>query len=201
MDELMQNYLLAFDEVNKLTTISYTSGKGKDFSTRLDQLIDDFLTFLINAYKLGIENVGIMLSYDTEIDVDSMYEVIFEIIGDEIFEDRIFDHLIVDDLPGLQTLAESEYHRVYCRACEDGAKQFVADDDALGSDVLKTWNAIIDNVTRDTHFYLNGTTVNLQDEFYSFDGDHGSCPGNFEKASNNVNCRCWLTYKSVDDDL
>ena len=201
MEEMIQRYLLAFDEINKMTAISYASVRDEDILSRRDQLIDDILTFLIKAYKQGIENVGIMLSYDTEIDVDLMYEVIYEVIDGKTFEDRIFDHLIADDLNGLQTLAQSEYHRVYNLACEDGAGQFAEDDDALSSDVIKTWNAIVDNVTRDTHLYLNGTSVDLQDEFYTFDGDHAPCPGSFEKASNNANCRCWLTYKSVDDDL
>ena len=201
MEEMIQRYLLAFDEINKMTAISYASVRDEDILSRLDRLIDDILTFLIKAYKQGIENVGIMLSYDTEIDVDRMYEVIYEVIDGKTFEDRIYDHLIVDDLNGLQTLAQSEYHRVYNLACEDGAWQFVEDDDALSSAVIKTWNAIVDNVTRDTHLHLNGTSVDLQDEFYTFDGDHAPCPGSFEKASNNVNCRCWLTYKLSDDDL
>ena len=201
MDEMINRYLLAFDEINKMTAISYTVSRDEDFLTRVEQITSDILSILIQAYKQGITNVGIMLSYDAEVELDSMRDAIYAVIDGKTFEDRIYDHVVEDDLSGLQTLVESEYHRVYCLGCDDGAKQFVDDDDALSSDVIKTWNAIIDAVTRDTHRYLDGTSVDLQDEFYTFDGDHAPCPGCFQKASNNVNCRCWLTYKSSDDDL
>jgi len=197
MDEMINRYLLAFDEINKMTAISYASVRDEDVLSRRDQLIDDTLTFLIKAYKQGIENVGIMLSYDTEIDIDLMYEVIYEVIDGKTFEDRIFDHLIADDLNGLQTLAQSEYHRVYNRAIEDGAEQYFEETD---SGVSKTWHTVGDALVRDTHNYIDGMTVDIFEDFYTFDGDHASVPGGFSKAENNCGCRCWVTVKA-DDEL
>jgi len=193
---MIRRYLLAFDEINKMTAISYESARDKDILSRLEQIIDDFLSFLINAYRYGIENAGLMLAYDTEVDVDTMRDVIYAIIDGKTFEDRIYNHLIADDLNGLQTLAESEYHRVYNQAVDDGARQYIEQTD---SGVIKTWHTVGDALVRDTHNYLEGTSVDYYEDFYTFDGDHAAVPGGFEKAENNVNCRCWITLKASDE--
>lgn len=51
-----------------------------------------------------------------------------------------------------------------------------------------------DDKVRDTHDYLEGMSVGIDEEFYTYDGDHALYPGGFENAQNNVNCRCFLTY-------
>ena len=114
-------------------------------------------------------------------------------IDGKTFEDRIADHVIAGDLSGLQTFVESEYHRVFNAAEEDGAYEFQS---SCGLGVSKKWVTVRDEAVRDTHKYLEGVSVALDEEFYTFDGDHASRPGEFTKAENNVNCRCVLKLET-----
>ena len=61
--------------------------------------------------------------------------------------------------------------------------------------VTKTWVTMKDDRVRETHDYLEGTTVHYDCEFFTYDGDHSQYPGGFSKPENNVNCRCILLYK------
>lgn len=103
------------------------------------------------------------------------------------FEDRVADHVLTGDLQGLQTLAESEFHRVYNAAVLDGGHQYQS---SVGYGVTKNWYTVMDDKVRETHRYLEGASVSLDEEFWTFDGDHAAYPGGFTKAENNVNCRC-----------
>ena len=87
----------------------------------------------------------------------------------------------------LVALVESEYHRVYNAAEQDGATDYVNND---GFGVTKNWITVKDADVRETHKYLEGQSVALEEEFFTFDGDHAPYPGKFTRAENNVNCRC-----------
>jgi hypothetical protein len=52
---------------------------------------------------------------------------------------------------------------------------------------------MLDDRVRETHDYLEGVRVGIDDLFYTFDGDAAYAPGGFGDPSNNVNCRCYLT--------
>lgn len=192
MNNTFSAYITAFDELNILTSTSYYSASGKDMTSKVAQIADDVLSLLIRAYQQGIKATADMLSYDLTVDIDSMEAAIYEVIDGKTFEDRITDHVKAGDLSGLQTLVESEYHRVFNTAEEDGANKFQS---AKGLNVSKKWVTVRDELVRDTHKYLEGMTVALDEEFYTFDGDHASRPGEFTKAENNVNCRCVLTFE------
>ena len=58
----------------------------------------------------------------------------------------------------------------------------------------KTWHTMGDNKVRDTHAPLDGVSAPINGQFYTWDADSAPAPGQFEKADNNVNCRCWLTF-------
>lgn len=194
MDEVVNRYILAFDEINALMATSYSTASREDVSKRVTQIADDLLSFLINAYAQGIQAIVKMLVYEITVDTDKMYDAIYKPIDGKDFEDRVIEYVLADDLTGLQRLAESEYHRVYNTAVDDGARQYVEDGN-FG--VEKTWHTLLDDRVRETHNYLENNTVGLEDEFYTFDGDHGRFPGDFENAENNVNCRCYLTYRAI----
>ena len=61
---------------------------------------------------------------------------------------------------------------------------------SVGYGVTKNWYTVMDDKVRETHRYLEGASVSLDEEFWTFDGDHAAYPGGFTKAENNVNCRC-----------
>lgn len=192
MNDTFSAYITAFDELNILTSTSYYSASGKDMTSKVTQIADDVLSLLIRAYQQGIKATADMLTYDLTVDIDYMEEAIYEVIDGKTFEDRIADHVKAGDLSGLQTLVESEYHRVFNTAEEDGANEFQL---TKGMAVSKKWVTVRDELVRDTHKYLEGMRVALDEEFYTFDGDHASRPGEFTKAENNVNCRCVLTFE------
>ena len=187
MDEVINLYLLAMDELNLLTATSYYTADSENMVSRIVQVTDDILSFLIKAYRLGIENASIMLGYDLKVNTNDMKEAIYFQIDGKDFRDRIIDHLLNEDLTGLQTLVDSEFHRVYNTAVLDGAKQYT---DFGNFGITKTWKTVGDERVRDTHAYLEGQTVAVEDEFFTYDGDHASRPGGFRKAENNVKCRC-----------
>ena len=192
MQRVISQYTTALDELNVLTTSSYQLADSEDMTARIDQIADDVLSFLIIAYTLGMEHASLMLVYELSVDVDSMREAIYTVIAGKTFEDRVADHVIANDLSGLKTLVESEFHRVYNAALNDGAEDFVENGD-FG--VTKNWVTVKDDHVRETHAYLEGQSVALEEEFFTFDGDHAPHPGGFTKAENNVNCRCimWLS--------
>lgn len=194
MDEVVSSYTLALDELNILTATSYYTADG-ELSARIDQITDDLLSFLINAYTLGTNNASIMLGYDLSVNIAKMQEAIYLVIDGKTFEDRVVDHLLEDDLAGLQTLAESEFHRVYNAAVVDGGWQYV---DAGNFGVTKTWGTMMDEKVRETHSYLESVSVPLEEEFFTFDGDHAPYPGLFTRVENNANCRCFVTLKPSD---
>lgn len=186
MDEVVSSYLTAFDELNVLTSTSYQMAGG-DYSARVNQIVDDVLSFQINAYALGIRNAGIMLDHELSVNVDKMQDAIYLVIEGKTFADRVADHVGGNDLGGLKNLVESEYHRVYNAAVYDGGRDYI---DNGGFGISKNWITVCDDKVRETHSYLEGQSVPLEEEFFTFDGDHAAYPGGFTKAENNVNCRC-----------
>lgn len=193
MEKVISQYTAAFDELNVLTETSYTSAGG-DSEARVEEIADDILSFLIHAYTMGVDHASAMLDYALIASVDAMDEAIFLSIEGKTFEDRVADHVKAQDIKALQTLVESEFHRVYNAALYDGGEQA-----AKGGNhsVTKEWITVRDPKVRQTHEYLEGHRVALNDEFYTFDGDHAAFPGYFTKAENNVNCRCIIRLSRV----
>ena len=90
----------------------------------------------------------------------------------------------------LTTLIDTEAGRVTNTAIYDAAKDYQRKNPEIT--VLKRWVAILDDKTRDTHFYLDGTEVPLDAYFYSYSGDKALYPHGFQTAAENCNCRCDL---------
>lgn len=181
MRDVFNSYLEAFDELNIITTASYYS------ATTTKELIDDILSVLIRAYRLGIETAGKMMDDELSVDVEDMLEVIYCFIDGKTFEDRAKAHVAEGSLSGLETLVESEFERVFNAALYNGGKQY---QDTTGETVSKIWYTMMDDRVRDTHGYLESMVVPLDDYFYTWDGDAALTPHGFSRAENNVNCRC-----------
>ena len=187
MEKVISQYTTALDELNVLTEASYKLADDKNLTSRANQVVDDVLSFLIHAYTLGMEHASMMLAYELSVDVDKMREAIYKMIEGKTFVDRVIDHILADDLSGLRVLVESEFHRVYNAAVLHGGQEFV-DNGNFG--VTKNWYTVKDDRVRETHKYLEGESIPLEEEFFTFDGDHAPYPGGFMRAENNVNCRC-----------
>lgn len=96
-------------------------------------------------------------------------------------------------------VARTETGRALSQAGLDSA--MVAKDNGL--DMKKRWYATKDTRTRDTHRHLDGTSVDIEDNFHS-SGCVGPAPKLFvgvSSAKENINCRCKLLYYIDEDEL
>ena len=107
-------------------------------------------------------------------------------IKGETWRDRIYEQLDADSIDGILRIIDTEAHRDYNTGVSD------AGEESGVSGIKKQWLTMLDEKVRDTHSYLEGVVVNLEDKFYTFDGDSARFPGDFSLPENNVNCRCGI---------
>ena len=119
----MENYSMAFDELNVLMAFSFrnSANQDKDINKRAEIVIDDLLAFLILAYIQGIQDISEMLGIKIEADLQKMHKAIYKKVDGEDFTDRIRKYVLNEDLPSLLKVAETEYHRILNTALQDGA--------------------------------------------------------------------------------
>lgn len=79
-------------------------------------------------------------------------------------------------------IADTEMHRIANAAALETARR----DGAR----TKTWVTMMDDRVRDSHDYLLGQTVDIDEDFYTWDGAHAPAPGMFGVPEEDCNCRC-----------
>lgn len=181
--------VLPFDELNRFDTqIRERFGKEKlVFSDDYEDIIDMMLNLFLLAYAMGnsVTNNNLMSDYAPTLD-DAMKVVDAKVAG-KTWTERVKEYFdnggTADDIV---RIAETETHRIANTAALDTAKKAGAKN--------KTWVTMADEKVRDTHSYLEMETVGIDDEFYTYDGDHAPAPGLFDLPQNNVNCRCELLF-------
>ena len=198
MDKWTKRYLVTLDEIHKAMPVSLA------LAERPEDVVEDVLSYLIDAYLVGSSATAEMLDLapllvalaepdegaeapQTDVDTAAMESVIYLPVEGKTFSDRVLEYALLDDVEGIRTVAETEYHRVYNTAADQTAR-------SAPGQVSKRWRTVGDNVVREAHRYLEGVEVPLDAEFYTYDGDHAAFPGGFTQARNNVNCRCIVTY-------
>lgn len=69
--------------------------------------------------------------------------------------------------------------------------------------LLKTWRTMEDKSVRHTHTLMEGVTVKFDEEFILPSGARCMYPKGTGVAAEDINCRCYIEYKKVDnsDDL
>ena len=88
-------------------------------------------------------------------------------------------------------IARTEAHRIQCKATADA--QWKAKE--KGADVVKQWDASLDDKTRDTHRQLDGQIREL-DEVFEVQGKKAMMPGGFGDPAEDCNCRCALLQRA-----
>ena len=147
---------------------------------------------LISAYLSGRAAAEDYLDYklDTPLDIDALDGSLNKVIAGKTYKERIDEYVenegTVDEIV---RVAETEFHRMYNDGVIDGANEIGYQ---TGEMITKTWVTAGDEKVRETHSYLEGMTIALNEMFYTFDGDSAYAPGGFSKAENDVNCRCVL---------
>lgn len=152
-----------------------------------DMCVDAVLDLLIMAYMYGDFDFNEQTNAAQTVDVDTMYVSIYRDIAGENFAERVRKYADEGDIEGILRVAETETTRDYNTGANDAAV-------ASGLNLRKTWVTMRDDRVRDTHEPLYGVTVGMDERFYAIDGDSARFPGDFEKASNNCNCRCAIVY-------
>lgn len=108
-------------------------------------------------------------------------------IDGETYRDRILKQLEEDSLDGVFRIIDTEAHRDYNTGVYDAGKKSGI------KGLRKRWETMMDNKVRDPHSYLQGVTVGIDDEFYTYTGDSALYPGGFGVPELDIGCRCWIT--------
>lgn len=185
--------ILPFDELNNFTLklrSMFPDGKlppQEEAKEEEEDIIDEMLDLFLLAYAQGNSVTSETLSFEWTPSVDDAMEVIDKEVAGKTWRQRVEDYFAnggsVDDLI---RIAETETHRDANESALTTAKRAGAKS--------KTWVTMMDDKVRETHDYLEGVTVGINDEFITYDGDKAYAPGMFSLAENNVNCRCELLF-------
>lgn len=158
-----------------------SSKKIQTIKVEVEDWLEDYLLY---AYIEGTDALGQMLSVDAKVNEDEMARAVNndKALGMGSWRESLINHLDGGNIGLAKNLAESEFHRVFNTAILDSAQEF--------GGKTKTWETMLDERVRDQHQYLEGLTIPLEEKFFTYDGDSGMFPGDFQTAENNCNCRC-----------
>lgn len=151
-----------------------------------DGCIDAVLEILILAYVYGTNNANQQLGTSLLPDDEAARTAILREYDGKNFADRVAEYFDAADIESIVRVADTDSHRVFCAGQYDTALR--------GGATEKTWLTRLDFRVRETHEYIEGVTVGINDKFYTIDGDEALHPGGFRLAQNNVNCRCELRF-------
>jgi hypothetical protein len=138
---------------------------------------------------------------------DDTREVIHNAI-DNAFDNQFIDERRLGKLITAATSGEIAKHRAKriarteTTSAANGGHSAVIDELAREGLVAgKTWLAILDNDTRDSHKELNGKTVKPGKQFHvGPDGATAPYPGHFSlPAEERINCRCTIISSGLDE--
>lgn len=183
--------ILPFDELNNFTEslrARFADGQlPKGDKQEEEDIIDELLDLFLLAYSMGNIVTNENLSSDWMPPVDEVMKTVDERVAGKTWRERVAEYFenggSVDDLV---RIAETETHRDANTAALRTAKQAGAK--------FKTWATMLDDRVRETHDYLEGSTVEIDEEFYTFDGFHAQAPGMFGVPEEDINCRCELIF-------
>jgi len=180
--------VLPFDELNRFSTqIRERFGETKLVKDDSEDIIDMLLDLFLLAYSTGNNVTNMNLGSAWTPTLNDVTKTVNKKVAGKTWEDRVKEYFSnggsVDDIV---RIAETETHRIANTAALETAKKAGAKS--------KTWVTMMDDRVRETHDYLEGVTIGIDDEFITFDGDHAFAPGLFDLTENNVNCRCELLF-------
>lgn len=184
------NALMPFDELNTFKTVQlpahFENGKIKS-EEDLEDIIDELLDLFLLSYAQGLTITNADLASDIAPELDDVMKVIDREVAGKTWRERVRDCYESGGTEAdIIRIAETETHRDSNEAAYETARKAGA--------TTKTWRTMGDDRVRDSHDYLDGVEVGLNDEFYTYLGNKAMFPGQFGVAEEDVNCRCWVTY-------
>ena len=185
--------ILPFDELNKLVVQlqeTFPDGRlsdGKTPAVYREDILDEMLDLFLLAYATGNAVTNENLSFNWKPSLDDVDRVVNKEIDGKTWRKRAEEYFDNDGtVYDLIRIAETETHRDANESALETAKHAGAKS--------KTWLTMLDEKVRSTHEYLEGMTVGIDEEFWTYDGDSAPAPGMFGLAENNINCRCELVF-------
>lgn len=182
--------ILPFDELNRLSDgIRQRYGKEPLPQSREEEedIIDELLDLFLLAYAQGNEVTNANLASDWMPPVDEVMRVVDKSIAGKTWRERVEEYFdnggTVDDIV---RIAETESHRIANTSALDTARH--------GGATKKTWVTMMDDRVRTDHDYLEGTTIGIDEEFYTWQGYHAPAPSMFGVPEEDCNCRCELIF-------
>ena len=181
--------ILPMDELNRLDSeIRERFGKEKLQKRDEEDIIDMFLDLFLLAYAMGNSVTNDNLSSNYAPSVDEVMEVVDAKVAGKTWRERVEDYFANGGTgEDLARIADTETHRIANTAALDTAKRAGAKS--------KTWVTMMDDRVRDSHDYLLGQTVGIDEDFYTWDGAHAPAPGMFGIPEQDCNCRCELAFE------
>lgn len=134
------------------------------------------------AYIYGVYDANTSVGTDFEPQSEKISRSVYKKIDGKTWEDRVREAKTKEEL---ERIVHTECYRDYNTGAYDTADGFATH---------KTWVTMGDDRVRDSHYYLDGLTVGIDEYFYTLDGDYALHPFGFLQPENNINCRCVLEY-------
>ena len=183
--------LFPFDEINALKT-SLQEAKSADTEAirqRMGDYIDEVTDLFVMTYFLGWSEIAEQFGLEGEPDIEKARAVIEERFDGKDYKDRLSEYLISGTDYDIDRVIDTDTGRIYeaakyAAAVESGATE-------------KTWNCMMLPTSRDTHVYLDGVTIPIDAEFYSFKGGSTLYPRQWGIAEEDCGCLCTLTYSKA----
>ena len=176
----MKSDLFKWDELELIRREATILWSGKPDRKKRQEFCDWLEFVLCHVYAYGWQGVEDILGR-IHVDWNGDTETVNLEIAGKTFRDRVLDASTAEEV---LRIIDTEATRDYNAGAYNAAK-------ASGREGLrKRWYTMRDDRVRDTHDYLEGMEVGIDDAFYTYDGDSAMYPGGFSLPENNVNCRC-----------
>ena len=148
--------------------------------------IDEVTELFEMDYMLGVQDANMQIGRSIEIDASDMSNAVNLVIDGKDYIERISEYMKSGTPYDIARVVATDAHRIYNTAMYETARK--------GGATRKTWWTMADPRVRDSHDYLHGVTVGIDDEFYTYNGNHTYYPGQFGIAEEDCGCRCWVTF-------
>lgn len=159
----------------------------QEMQRREDEELERFLLLLAfvlcEIYEAGWEDAEDVVG-DVNVEWNGDLDSVYQEIDGKTFVDRILESESEEDI---LRIIDTESHRNYNEGVYNAAK-------ASGKEgrIRKRWRTMRDSKVRDSHQYLEGVTVDLNDYFYTASGAMALFPGEFGEPDEDINCRCFI---------
>ena len=181
--------ILPFDELNVLKeslSEHFEDGRIKSRKDK-DDIEDMLLDLFLLAFARGRVVTEMRFPSNWNPDSNEVMRTVDANIAGETWRQRVEDYYENGGSVGdIIRIAETETHRIANTAAIHAAQ--------AGGATMKTWATMLDDRVRETHDYLEGVTVGIDEEFYTWEGNHAPAPGMFGIPEEDITCRCELVF-------